>query len=221
VPFFIIIILLSFLTGWLTHYRYFSKSRVIPAGLILGFGLECPFILVMIPKLIVPVLGMGLIGTVIVWASIRYLKRLAWTGLLAVVLLIGLEALLGMQLPFDMVPAGSNAAFSLNTTSQDLGNFAEALLSAGSDSPALQEMLVEQVAIDAQSAWGLGIGIEKSPAGLTYWHSGINPGSRALIVLDPKTQTGIVVLTNGENGLELARQVAALVIGHPGKWDVR
>ncbi len=220
--FVLIVYLLGLLTGWLTHFRYYSKAALFKASMGFGFGLECLLLWVVIPKLIVPALVTGLIFTLLMLLANWITKRFVPSVFIALGLIAAAGLLIPAQVPFDMVPAGASAAYSLNTTSQDLGNFAAALLAMDTSSSAgINGMLTHQVTVDEQTAWGLGMGIEKDPGGTTYWHSGINPGTRALMVIDPKTQTGVVILTNGENGLELARQVAAMVFGYSGKWDVR
>jgi CubicO group peptidase (beta-lactamase class C family) len=180
---------------------------------------EVGLVLASTPKLIVPLLAVStisIIATALFWWRSRRLP-------LAVALTtaaFAIACLLPLQVPFDTVPSGVNAAYSMTTTSEDLGRFVVELSSLDQRTPPLNGMLREQVAIDPERAWGLGIGIEKGPGGATYWHSGINLGTRALIVIDPQTRTAIVVLANAEHGLDLARDVAELALGIRGRWDV-
>jgi len=74
--------------------------------------------------------------------------------------------------------------------------------------------------VDESRSWGLEIGIDKGTKGVTYWHSGINPGSQSLMVMDTDKNTGIVVLTNSDKGLNFAREVARLALNADAEWEV-
>lgn len=50
-------------------------------------------------------------------------------------------------------------------------------------------------------------------AGPLLWQHGDSPGLKHLIALDPRTGDGMVVLTNGDRGREVACQVASAVLG--------
>lgn len=98
------------------------------------------------------------------------------------------------------------AAFSLRTTVGDYARFLEAVLRSGGPKPAV----VADSALGL--SWAPGWGIE--PSG-TLFHPGSNPGFKNLVLGDPADSSGIVILTNGDNGLELAPTVVSCIDGRP------
>ena len=81
-------------------------------------------------------------------------------------------------------------------------------------------MFNDEVTIDDNNSWGLGIAIESGPDGTTYWHSGINPGFQSLYVLYPEQEKFIVVVTGSDYGLDLSKEKANDFLGTDGTWDI-
>lgn len=106
------------------------------------------------------------------------------------------------------------AAFSLHTSAADYGRFLAALLN---DADAMRQVTASPVTVDPDLglAWGLGWGIERGRDDATIWQWGNNPGYRAFAIASLRTGDGLVMLTNGENGLELAEPVTRRVL--PGE----
>lgn len=110
----------------------------------------------------------------------------------------------------------------MKTTNNDIGKFIEELLKIyNGDDKVLKNMFNEQVKIDEENSWGLGIGIEKVGNKTTYWHSGINPGYQSLIVINGQDNSGVVVLTNSDNGLNFSKLIARSLLNIDGNWDIR
>ena len=124
----------------------------------------------------------------------------------------------------------ANAASSLQTTAEDYALFLQAVLEGKGLQPAtLREMETPQIAVsttcifcleDTGSAklsteifWGLGFGIEKTADGMSLWHWGDYDTFKAFFTLRPGTKSGVVFLTNSENGLALGEQIVAETIG--------
>lgn len=64
--------------------------------------------------------------------------------------------------------------------------------------------------------WGLGWALERGPNGLrTAFHWGSNPGFKSFALLDPERQLGLVILTNGDNGLELVQRIVGILDNKP------
>ena len=61
--------------------------------------------------------------------------------------------------------------------------------------------------------WGLGFGIEKTAEGESLWHWGDNGVFKAFFVVRPATKSGVVYLTNSENGLSIGRQILTETLG--------
>jgi CubicO group peptidase (beta-lactamase class C family) len=125
----------------------------------------------------------------------------------------------------------ANAAYTLVATAPDYARFLTALLDPEAFGPralprsAIDGMLRRAVRADARDPierpgrarggavwWGLGWGINETPAGDVVYHSGANQtGFRCYSQLSPSRGTGVVILTNGLGGGELwTRLVAAI-----------
>jgi CubicO group peptidase (beta-lactamase class C family) len=77
-----------------------------------------------------------------------------------------------------------------------------------------------QIRINEDNSWGLGMGIQHSSEGDSVWHWGANTGFRSLMVIYPQHDIGVVVLTNSNDGLELARDIAHIALGGLNAWDI-
>lgn len=124
----------------------------------------------------------------------------------------------------------SNSASSLSTTAEDYATFLNSLLDRKGLKPStFSDMERAQIAVDmacencvAQAPsgklstsifWGLGVGIEKTAEGLSLWHWGDNGIFKAFFVVRPASRSGVVYMTNGENGLALSRPILAETLG--------
>jgi CubicO group peptidase (beta-lactamase class C family) len=135
-----------------------------------------------------------------------------WFIISALGLLLLSNALSG---PIPRLPAGSpNAAYSLRTTASDLAKLLLELTSPGHLDPTLMaEMTLPQIQMDEEQAWGLGIGILHNPQGTFLWHDGNNPDVHSLMIIDQNQRNGVVLLTNGENGMGLVYEIASHILG--------
>jgi len=133
--------------------------------------------------------------------------------------------------PVDLFKAEhANAAASLETTAEDYAIFLDAVLQRKGLQPAtLREMETSQIAVDTGCSncvegtpsgklstvifWGLGFGIEQTAEGESLWHWGDNGVFKAFFVVRPETKSGVVYMTNSENGLSLGRQILAETLG--------
>ena len=107
-------------------------------------------------------------------------------------------------------PTRANAAWSLHTTAADLARFVGALLApAGAPAAAITaEMLTPHTPLAGPLSWGLGWGLHTAADGDTlFWHWGDNFGYKAFAAGSPRDSLGIVVLTNGNGGLDAAERL--------------
>jgi CubicO group peptidase (beta-lactamase class C family) len=106
------------------------------------------------------------------------------------------------------------AAFTLTTTASDYGKFLVAVLS---DDHLLEQITASPVTVDPSLSvsWGLGWGIERTQDDLYIWHWGNNTGYRSFVIASFRTGDGFVMLTNSENGLELAGPITKSIV--PGE----
>jgi CubicO group peptidase (beta-lactamase class C family) len=136
-----------------------------------------------------------------------------WRGLWAVFSVAMPLALLGtliVPVPNAHVARG-NVAYTLRATAPDLARLLIALPDAFTH---------PQVRVNADISWGLGIGIQHSDQGDSLWHWGANTGYKSLIVMYPDHGLGIVVLTNSDRGLPVARDIAQRVLGGKAVWQI-
>ncbi|MGA2136725.1 MAG: serine hydrolase domain-containing protein [Bryobacteraceae bacterium] len=124
----------------------------------------------------------------------------------------------------------ANAASSLETTAEDYALFLQAVLGGKGLRPdTLREMETPQIAVDpgcvncvedpgsrklsTEIFWGLGFGIEKTVEGETLWHWGNNGAFKSFFAAKPETKSGVVYLTNSENGLSIGPQIVGEALG--------
>lgn len=120
----------------------------------------------------------------------------------------------------------ANAAYTLYTTSQDYAKFIIEIMNPSHPEFSLSEqltseMLSHQVRMDTRDVIdrpgrnlglfafrGLGWVIDSTITGNIVYHSGSNQtGFRCYSQFDPRVGSGIVIMTNGENGNELWRRL--------------
>lgn len=112
------------------------------------------------------------------------------------------------------LPGGSNlypemAAAGLWTTPADLARFALAFGAAlaGREGGPIRPETARAMATPGPIPYGLGIGVDGEGEGLRLSHSGSNQGFRAVMNFYPDRGQGLIVMTNGENGGQIAMAV--------------
>lgn len=121
-----------------------------------------------------------------------------------------LAALTRLHPPKDPIPwnAMPNAAWSLFTTASEYALFVRALL-AQPDHPMLRPQ--RQV---ARYVWrGLGVALQKRGAGLAFFHTGSNPGFKAVMFGDLHSRRGVVSFANGDGGFPFNMHAVENVLG--------
>ncbi len=120
-------------------------------------------------------------------------------------------------------PQKASAAGSLRTTATDYAKFLIAMMKPGKvDSPkltqvSLTQMLSPQIKINQHLDWGLGWGLEKTSNGAFFWHWGDIVTFKSIVMASKDLGTGIVILTNSQNGLKISQDIVDEGIGgqHP------
>lgn len=115
-------------------------------------------------------------------------------------------------------PEQGNAAGSLHTTPKDYARFLVELLFRKNGALPLdytlkRMMLSPQVRLTDHLGWGLGWGLHLAEDGDRFWHWGDSRGFMSYAVGSLSQRRGVVILTNGRNGLRVAEQVAAKAMG--------
>lgn len=196
----------------------FVAAGVINAAFLLLYPLS------VISKGIVIFIVYSLIAGLLLFIT-RKKKKLFYATFLGYTFLfvaLGFGLNVTVPVPSNLVPGQANIAYSLKSTSKDMALFCEELLIRYNDGDsAISEMFQPAVVIDEQNSWGLGIAIENTQQGLTYWHSGINPSFHSLVVLSPANNSYVVVLTNSGKGLDFAKETSGKLLGINGVWDIQ
>lgn len=126
-------------------------------------------------------------------------------------------------------PTKANAAASLHTTAQDYGRFIAAILKgAGLKKETAKQMLTPQIKVDEAGSnmtarpadklspsisWGLGVGLQTTADGISFWHWGDNGDSKAYFVAFEQQKTGAVVFANSANGLSFMPELVDQALG--------
>ena len=124
----------------------------------------------------------------------------------------------------------ANAAGSLLTTTADYAKFVIAVLNGnGLKKQTRAMMLTPQIQVDeacrnctAQPAgtlskevgWGVGVGLQTTDEGVSFWHWGDNGNNKAFFAAFEKEKDAVIVLTNGANGLMLMQEILARALPH-------
>jgi len=119
-------------------------------------------------------------------------------------------------------PEQARAAASLHTTAPDFARFVMAIINhQGLTQNTVDSMLTPQSIVEPEVsdsvAWGLGIGLEKTPDGMAFWHWGDNFRFKCFVVAFPAQKIGVVYFTNSFYGLSVRENIVTLAIGgdHP------
>ncbi len=126
-------------------------------------------------------------------------------------------------------PQEANAASSLHTTAGDYSRFVDAILNGkGLKRETMKLMETPQIAVDPACTnctdrapkelsksifWGLGWGIAQTANGEVLWHWGDNGAFKCFVAANVKQKNGVVMFTNSENGLGIAKEVVRLAMG--------
>ena len=127
-------------------------------------------------------------------------------------------------------PDAANAAASLQTTSLDYAKFMIAVMKGiGLKQPTSKAMLSPQIQVDEGCrncivtpptgkfspyvSWGLGVGIQQTKDGLSFWHWGDNTDVQCYMLGYPQRELGIVVFTNSGNGLAIVPEIIQEAFG--------
>lgn len=137
-------------------------------------------------------------------SSSSFVRREEWEPRLA----IGHEA----GIPFQKVHKEANAAYSLLTTPTDMALFNREICNPTLLEPETVALMLRPMVKWRQNIyWGLGFGILKSSQEEFFWHWGNNRYFCNMMITGKKSQTGVVIMTNGNTGMKLAGRLAVKV----------
>lgn len=124
-------------------------------------------------------------------------------------------------LPRGYETFAESAASGLWTSANDLGAFVAVILRSyqGSDDFLRRDTAVQMLTPIARSWFGLGPRLDGEGLSRTFHHGGANDSYRAWIEGYPETGDGFVILTNGANGSELAREIRNALTDALGRGD--
>ena len=124
-------------------------------------------------------------------------------------------------LPRGYESFAESAASGLWTSANDLGAFVAAILRSyrGKDDFLHRDTAVRMLTPVARSWFGLGPRLDGEGPSRTFHHGGANDSYRAWIEGYPETGDGFVILTNGANGNDLAREIRNALTDALGHGD--
>ncbi len=101
------------------------------------------------------------------------------------------------------------AAAGLWTTPSDLARFAIEILRSrtGQSNTALSADVAAQMLTPQLGEYGLGLVLKEHPGTLQFFHEGGNEGFRCFLAAYTEREQGIVVMTNSDNGHNLAAEI--------------
>lgn len=221
---FIVLLLAVFVLRKITKKQFFSSKISLVVCFAIAVVVNISFLLVLVPKVVLT------FGVCVVFMGVSLLLARNHTKIFYAVIPIEvmLMLVLGFAIPAtvpvtnDIVAKEANCAYTLKSSNEDMAAFCSELTNEYySGDSAVKEMFSAAVNIDDVNSWGLGIAIESESKGETYWHSGINPGFQSLIVLYPSQNKYVIILTNSDNGLIFAKEIARDFLETDGNWDIK
>lgn len=216
-------LLIAFVIGKVTKFRFFSFRKSVPVCFMLGGIVNTLFVLYVVPKVAVIFwLCFAVMGLFLFLA--RKKEKIFYAGIpiiMIVVFILGFAAPVSVPVTNDIVVKAPNCAYTLKSTCEDMALFCQELMEQyHARDGAVGELFLAEVDIDSVNSWGAGIAIESESQGETYWHTGINPGFQSLFVLYPLQDKYIIVLTNSDDGLLFAKEAAKDFLEVDGRWDI-
>jgi CubicO group peptidase (beta-lactamase class C family) len=122
--------------------------------------------------------------------------------------------------PHTPVPneTSPNVAFGLLTTVVDYSAFVARITEPHGDGFDLKPetrsaMMTPYSRVNSALAWGLGWGIEKESGPRYLWQWGDNGGWKNIVIAHPESRSGLVVFTNGSNGMRVVERVVRAATG--------
>lgn len=127
-------------------------------------------------------------------------------------------------------PQEANAASTLQTTALDYAKFMIAVMNgSGLKKPTSAAMLSQQIKVDEGCSncvnkpptgkmspfisWGLGVGLQQTDDGLSFWHWGDNGDVHCYMIAYPKAKLGLVIFTNSGNGHSIIPDIISETLG--------
>lgn len=220
---FLVLLLIVLAVNKTTKRRFLSRkvfcSLFLTAGMI-----NTLFLLFVVSKVVFIFESCFALMGYLLWLT-RKNKKLFYAVVPVVtasMMILGFITPVSIPVTNDIVAREPNCAYTFKSTSEDMALFCQELMEQYHNGDgAVKNMFSEAVAVDSVNSWGSGIAIEKEREGETYWHSGINPGFQSLFVLYPLQDKYIIILTNSDNGLLSAKEMAGEFLEVDGKWEIR
>jgi CubicO group peptidase (beta-lactamase class C family) len=112
----------------------------------------------------------------------------------------------------------AKSASSLYSTSRDIARFViENMEPSNPGGPRLSpetvdEMLRPQMRVNDSVSWGLGWGLQHANDGESFWQWGDNGGYKNFAMASWEREEGVIILTNGANGLKLCEELVPEVM---------
>ncbi len=226
VPVSFLLALLTYLTGRTKTRLGITRVSFIALFLLAGIGLSMIGVnetgIELFAALSATLTALTVLGWCAFWLGSLMLRRLSapekihkpalFLWALCILTIIYYSAP-SIQAPVPGAPVRDGSlAWSLHCTAEDLAKFTLAVLNAETDSY-IDQMTQAQIQAPPDNQWGLGLGLGSGSHGDYFYHTGDNPGFKALILGFPETGEGLVVMANGNEGARVADQIARQLFG--------
>ena len=111
------------------------------------------------------------------------------------------------------------ASTTLYTSARDYARFVKFLLDSKPPYVSVETATAKTVLVDSALglSWGLGWAVEDYDGKRYFFHWGANSGFQAFVLGSVNGENAIVILTNGESGLDLAADLVELILGQRHK----
>lgn len=221
---FVVLLLAVFIMGKITKFPLFSYKISLIVCFIIASVVNICFLFILVSKVVLA-FGVCFVFMGVSLFISRKRNKIFYSIIpieTLLILCLGFAIPVSIPVTNDIVSREANCAYTLKSTSEDMAVFCQELMKEyyGSDG-AGKEMFSPAVNIDSNNSWGLGIAIEAENKGVTYWHSGINPGFQSLFVLYPSQNKYVIILTNSDSGLKFAKEIAKDFLDVDGNWNIK
>jgi len=115
------------------------------------------------------------------------------------------------QIRRDSIP---RAKGSLLTTTNDYAKFLFDLFEVfNNDETFVRNMFYPEIIVNDYISWSLGWGVVPSKNYNSYWHWGDNNCYKAFTLFSPEDKSGVIIFTNGYNGLSVCKEIVYYIYG--------
>ncbi len=208
-----------------------ARGHISMSAYVIGQAIGKPFQMIGLAVILTLVL---LLLVLPLWQGRRHGGRRAGLWLLSGLFDVAALIYIGThwQAPAERALAANLIPASMVSSINDLGRLVQELQAPRLISPQTANLLAQsEIKVSDCVGWNLMMGTDRCGGQPTVWQWGANLGFQSLMVLQPETGAGVVILTNsgggldsvlpGQGGYPAAKRIASELLGIQGRWDLR